>query len=131
MPERLISRVANVIRHLSHCLFGVLVAISPSQTVEQHALFGAYAWAAMFIIGGGVGVYGAVRRRWVTERWALIPLMVGWVVYIASLLIAFYFDPRVVTLAVALAFAIIIQSLLARYGELTDIAEASARREHP
>lgn len=129
MPELLISRVASVARHIFHLIFGIVVVSAPTETVVEQVQWGAYVWAAMFIIGGAVGAYGAARRRWITERWALWPLMVAWLVYIGSLAFRFATGGGTAVLAVAVGFAIVVLSLIVRYGELTDIAEASARRE--
>lgn len=129
MPERLVTRVAATMRHVTHVIFGIVVIIAPTETVVEQVRWGAYIWAAMFIVGGAVGAFGAARRKWVTERWALVPEMVGWLVYIAALVVRWAVDGGFALLAVALAFAIILQSLIVRAGELTEVAEASARRE--
>lgn len=129
MPELLISRVASVTRHIFHLIFGIVVVSAPTETVVEQVQWGAYVWAALFIVGGVVGAYGAARRRWITERWALLPLMVGWLVYIGSLAFRFATGGGTAVLAVTIGFVIIVLSLMVRYGELTEIAAASARRE--
>lgn len=129
MPERFVTRVAATMRHVTHVIFGIIVIVAPTETVVEQVRWGAYIWAALFIVGGAVGAYGAARRKWITERWALVPEMVGWLVYIAALVFRWVADGGIAVLAVAIAFGIIVQSLIVRAGELTEVAEASARRE--
>lgn len=128
MPELLISRVASVGRHVLHMIFGIVVMAAPTETVVRQVQWGAYVWGAMFVVGGAVGAYGAWRRKWITERWAIWPLGVAWVVYIGSLVYRWATGGGTAVLAVSMALTIIVLSLIVRYGELTAIAEASARR---
>lgn len=129
MRELLISRIAAVARHVLHLVFGIVVATAPTETVVKQVQWGAYVWAALFIIGGAVGTYGAARRRWVTERWAIWPESVAWVVYIGSLIFRWATGGGTAVLAVSMSMMIIVLSLIVRHGELTAIARASANRE--
>lgn len=129
MRELLIARMAAVARHVLHFVFGLVVATAPTETVVRQVQWGAYVWAGLFVVGGAVGAYGALRRRWVMERWAIWPESVAWAVYIGSLVFRWATGGGMAVLAVALALTIIVLSLVVRYGELTAIARASARRE--
>ncbi|MBO0826197.1 MAG: hypothetical protein J2P24_00305 [Streptosporangiales bacterium] len=124
-----LQRVLVSLPYIGYILVGVVVFLSPAQSVEDRLRWGAYAWASLFVVGGAVGAYGAWARRWVTERWGSGLVIVSNAVYTVSLVATFALQGNVTALVLALLFLILIAELAARQHELTQLAQGSAARE--